>query len=164
MTKQRLPHRALICPYKKITHYETEYLRTLANRYGINSNRRAFYHICQVLALQYYTDMLNEYDFYALRDVKKVYRRALATERRFASSLEPMNTRSPAYSWYREINFQNDDQIDTRNLRECVINFATSMDREDEKITKNTNNSPPEASAQEVGKCSYGLLEEKGFW
>jgi hypothetical protein len=88
MTKQRLPHRALICPYKQIIHYETEYLRTVANRYGINSNRREFYRMCQALALQYYVDLMNEYDFYALGHVKTVYRRALAIGRRFAVSLD----------------------------------------------------------------------------
>ena len=134
MTKQRLPHRALICPYKQIIHYETEYLRTVANRYGINSNRREFYRMCQALALQYYVDLMNEYDFYALGHVKTVYRRALAIGRRFAVSLDPINTRSTAYSWYREMNFQNDDEIDTRGLREWVIDFNASMERDMKKL------------------------------
>lgn len=129
MTERQLPPRALLCPYREIPCYELEDLRTVANRYQINSNRKKFYGMCQRLALQYYQDLMNEYDFHALRSFKTIYGSALADGRRFASSLDPMIWKTPAYSWYRETNINNYREIYPKDLHELITEFNADMER-----------------------------------
>jgi hypothetical protein len=128
VTKQRLPHRALLWPHKAVRHYDLAELRKIANDHQINSRRKRFYRFCDHLAMQYYMDHMNEVDFYALSDVKATYRSALADGRRYAKSLGAIDALRSAYSWYREVNLENDDEIYTKELREWVIDANKSLE------------------------------------
>ncbi len=128
MTAQQLPVRKLFLAYRTIGHYHPRDLKKIADIRDIFRARRQFYKHCYNLAAQYFLDLMSEQDFHELNNTISTHHQALLFGRRFAEVLQVINTKGPAHSWYREMTYAHDCEMDTNKLLDDVMEFISSME------------------------------------